>query len=66
MIALLTTTAKAIIGLVLASALVAGMSCGMWQIVYYGCNCRRNPIQKTALLTIFGLVVVSAAIIKIL
>lgn len=66
MIALVTATAKALIGLVFASALVAGMSCGTWQIVYYGCNCRRKPIQKTALLTVFGLVVVSAAIIKIL
>lgn len=37
-----------------------------WRFVYYGCNCRRAPIQKAVLLTAAMLWTMSAIVLKLL
>lgn len=54
----------AFVGLSLTAAVVLLVACSMWQIVYYGCGCRRHPIGKTALLTAAFIWIVSACIIN--
>lgn len=62
--ALILATAKALAMLSLTAFFVVGIACAAWKIIYYGCNCRRNPIGKTAMLTAAILWVLSAAIIN--
>lgn len=64
MAALILATAKALAGLSLTAFIVVLVACSMWQIVYYGCGCRRNPIGKTALLTAAFVWVICACIIN--
>lgn len=64
MAALIIATMKALAALSLVAFVVVLVACSMWQIVYYGCACRRNPIGKTALLTAAVIWVISACIIN--
>lgn len=61
---ILTMKAVAVISLITVLIILVGFAA--WRVVYYGCGCRRNPIQKTALLTAAVLWVLSAAIINLL
>lgn len=66
MATLFILTMKAVAVLSLIAVLIILVGFGAWRVVYYGCGCRRNPIQKTALLTAAVLWVLSAAIINLM
>ena len=66
MATLFILTMKAVAVLSLITALIILVGFAAWRVVYYGCGCRRNPIQKTALLTAAVLWVLSAAIINLM
>lgn len=62
--ALILAFIKAIGAFSLITFFVIGIACAVWKIVYYGCNCRKNPLGKTAMITCAIIWVVSASIIN--
>lgn len=64
MTALILATMKALAALCLITMMVILVSFCAWRVVYYGFHCRRNPIQKSALLTAAVLWMISAAVIN--
>lgn len=65
MTALIIATAKALFMLSAVALLIVATACAVWWLVYYGWRCRKNPIQKTAMLTAAVLWLVSSAIINL-
>ncbi len=63
--ALIIGTAKALAGISIIGMLILVTACVSWRLVYYGWGCRKNPIQKTAMLTAAILWLVSSAIINL-
>lgn len=64
MSAIILAAVKALAGLSLVAMLIIVTACTAWRIVYYGFECRRAPIQKTAMLTAATLWIICAAIIN--
>ena len=62
--ALILAFIKVIGAFILFTLFVAGVACAAWKIVYYGCNCRKNPLGKTAMVITAVLWMVTASIIN--
>ena len=62
--ALIFAFIKAVGAFILLALFVIGIACASWKIVYYGCNCRKNPIGKTAIVVCAVMWVISASVIN--
>ena len=63
---MILATAKMLIALILALSVSAAVAVGTWTIIYHGLACRKHPIEKTALAAAGCLVIICAAVIKVL
>ena len=66
MTALILATMKVLAALCLIAIMVILVSFCAWRVVYYGFHCRKNPIQKTALVTAGVLWAISAAVLNVM
>jgi hypothetical protein len=63
---IILAAAKLILALLIAATISAAVAVGAWTIIYHGMCCRKHPIEKTLIASVFSLVVICAAVIKVL